>query len=1090
MMKRLALLILLCVAPVFAQSAIGGATAPPPLTDQTGTNLAPNPTFATSLTGWFTNCATWDGTVTHTADGSGSEKVSCTSGSSTTVLEPNTNVTVGAHEGIVMTFWVKTDAAFNGVFNLDNFFDTTDGTGSTLAQLGPCTNQIANSSDWVQLVCTMFPNQALHAGDSFSLRVVVSGQTAGNAWIDDAFIGNVWYPIRNYAAFPNSNYVWTDIAPIEKNLHNAFMGSGGSIDLCNTPVVGMVCGFAEIDPPPGQTLSTVTLTEQICTVVDCSSGVLATKTFASPLAQQPWSFTPTDYNSGTVPAAGTVDYLRAKLTVTSGGALIDAYPALKLVFEGSTFRNALANWFQPDGSWMHGGVRQFPYGVYDRLSAAWRCSGCLFSSGSSCTPNQATAEACYLLNIQGPGTNNVAPASVNTGYQHAPANVSTYAASHFNFIMGDIVNMSTVCPNSSLCPADQLSPWLDALSTIGASQMQIVNNWYHCVIGEDKITPCPVPTFAPTLTAGSGSITANTLWVEATAAYHQPPTGSAQQPWQQETLPSAATSIALSGAPCAGVNCSVSFTTPGCVSPRQIGWYPYTSTDNVTYTRQYPAVTGAPAQTWPVPCSASVALNSLLATGINPPGTAATISSISRTGSTVTVTTATHINAGGVGDDYTISVSPTDVTDFPAGTFFVQPAGALSFTYSQSGTATSSSGGTATLLDASSSASPTWQTSAQADSGVGGVWQTLASAMANPTHAAGAGGIYCCDEPLLDSISSAWYQKQQMAPLANGNPFWCTLIDSTGVPFWRDVCDIIGSDPYPLGAAADPDDIAVAPGVTSRSCLDYTGTFNVVSMATNCFPQRIPAWVDNVERETAGVRPVWETLQLFDRGQHSDITYANQYQMALSALISERNWGNMGGIDWWGWVYSQGMENTWFNNHNTQALSDFYLMSSQVNALAPVLMTTPSDSPILSGGSGQVDGASGETVTGGQVLSNVKITGSTVSANCGAASAYTNATNFPFGEVRFFTVNYAVPNTNLVDQYVFALNLCNASPTVQFTLANPPAGATQVEVLNSGRTLTLSGGTFTDTWNDAPTGTAGFGVYVYVIRTPRGTVIH
>ncbi len=78
-------------------------------------------------------------------------------------------------------------------------------------------------------------------------------------------------------------------------------------DLCNSPVVGMVCGFAEIDPPPGQSLSTVTLTEQICTVADCSSGVLATKTFASPFSVQPWSFTPADYNGGCVPAGGNGD---------------------------------------------------------------------------------------------------------------------------------------------------------------------------------------------------------------------------------------------------------------------------------------------------------------------------------------------------------------------------------------------------------------------------------------------------------------------------------------------------------------------------------------------------------------------------------------------------------------------------------------------------------------------------------------------------------------------------------------------------------------------------------------------------------------
>src|SRR6185437_5905295 len=285
------------------------------------------------------------------------------------------------------------------------------------------------------------------------------------------------------------------------------------------------------------------------------------------------------------------------------------------------------------------------------------------------------------------------------------------------------------------------------------------------------------------------------------------------------------------------------------------------------------------------------------------------------------------------------------------------------------------------------------------------------------------------------------------------------------------------------------DDIAVAPGITTRTCNDYTSTFNVVTAAANCFVQRIPPWVDSVERETGGTRPVWEILQLFQRGAHLAMTYPVLYQMGLSALISERNWGNMGGIGWWGWVSSSGMEQAWFGAHNTQALADFYLMASQINELAPVLMTTPSDSPILNGGTGQVDGASGETVTGGQVLSNVKVSGSTVSADCGAASTYTNATNFPFGEVRFFTVKFPVGSTGLVDQYIFAENLCHSTPTVQFTVANVPAGATQVEVLNAGRTIALSGNTFTDTWNDAPTGTAGFGVYVYVIRAPRGTVI-
>ena len=1084
MIKRIVLLILFCAAPVFAQSAIGGATAPPPLPDQTGANLAANPNFAVSLTGWVnvSGCLTWDGTVTHTADGSGSAKAACTDGASHPILEQV--LAVGSGEEIVEKFWVKTDAAFNGLFGY-SFFDTTDGSGSILAQSGPCTTQVSSNSDWVQIGCGMFPNTQIHAGDSVRFELLVTGQTAGNAWVDDGFIGNSWYPIRNYAAYPNSNYVWTDKAPIEKNLHNAFVGIADT-DVCNTPVIGMVCGFAEIDPPPGQTLSTVTLTEQICTVSDCSSGVLATKTFASPLAVQPWSFTPTDYNSGVVPAAGTVDYLRAKLTVTSGGALIDAYPALKLVFEDATFRGGLENWFDVDAAWMHGGVRQFPYGVYDRLSGTNRCSVCLWSSGTGCSPNQATAEACYLNDVQGPGTSNVAPASQVLG--KGPANMFTYAASHFNFVM-DIVAGSTVCPNATLCSGDQLSPWNDASASVGNSRMQIVNNWYHCVIGEAQTTPCPVPTAPSGLTAGTGSITASTVWVKYTYTFHFQPAESSQFPMQEETSPSAATSISLSGAACAGVNCSVSWTTPSCPT-RASGVYIYTSTDNITYTRQYPPVTGPFVQTASVPCSTSVTLGSLLATNIPPPGTATTISSISRTGSTVTVTTATPFFTGGTGNADNVSISPTDTTDFPVITTFVTPISMFKFTYGQSGTATSSSGGTVTLNDPSSSASPTWQ-GAATDTGPSGVWSAIAAGMINPSHEAGAAGIYCCDEPLLDSLPAVWYQEQTIKPAANGMPVWGTLVDGTGPQFWRDVLDIIGSDPYPLGSAADPDDWAAAPlASSSRTCNDYTGTFNTVTAASNCYPQRIPVWIDNDLRETGGTKPMWETLQLFLRGAHSAMTYPVLYQMALTALVSERNWGNMGGIDWWGWVSSSGMEQAWFGAHNTNALADFYLMASQIDEMKQALMTYPSDTPILNGGTGQVDGASGETVTGGQVLSNVKIIGSTVSSDCGAASAYANATNFPFGEVRPVAVQVQVPNSNLIDQYIFVNNLCNASPTVQFTLANPPAGATHVEVLNAGRTIALSGNTFTDTWNDAPTGTAGFGVYVYVIRAPRGAVIH
>ncbi|MHB8754959.1 MAG: hypothetical protein ACYC92_08395 [Candidatus Acidiferrales bacterium] len=1067
-MKRLILLLLFCVAPAFAQGPIGGAIALPPSPNTDGTNLITNPTFATSLTGWFANTGvTWDGTTTHTADGSGSAKIAITAGGTVEALEQA--VTTGTNqEGELITAWVKTDASFNGVAYF-SFFDPTDGSGSILTAAGRTMAQVAiGSTSWVQIGTEIFPNQFLHSGDSISIRLYVEGQTAGTLWVDDFSVANEWYPIHNFVTSTQANgYVWTDTAPTEHN----FAGLG--LDVNPSPVAGQIAGVAEINPPTGQTLSSVTLTEQIASNSTCTT-ILSTKTFASPLAQQVWSFAPADY--GGIPALGTKDYVCAKLTVTSGGALIDSYPAFAVVFEGATFRAGLNNWFDGLERWVHKGVAQYVIGAYDRLSGGNRCSVCIWSAGSGvggCPSAEATAEACYLHDQQGPGYSNVAPASSVLG--HGPENIATYAEANFDVTMSDIIGMSTVCPGAALCSGDQLSPWLDAEDSYGVGHMQIVNNWYHCVATQEPANPCPAPTFAPTVTIGTGSITASTLYIKATAVAYNMPNGSASFGVPLETYPSAAITENLSGAPCAGTNCGVTFTAPSCLNGRQAGWYFYTSTDGVNYQRQYTA-TGQPFASLPTPCGQPVSITSLQTTGITL--AAASISTISRSGTVVTVALATPLP---IVQGLCVYVSGvTDSTDFPNGTYGLNTTtSGAGFTYTSVGTATSSSGGTATLADCTNSASPTWQSSTTTDPAA---WSTIATTMSNASHPGGA-GFYVADEPLLQSLPTVFDIRQTLSPNANGMPLWCTLIDSTAVIFWRDVCDIVNNDPYSFGVSYDPDDIAMLPGTTSRSCNDYTGTYNTVTAATDCFPQRINAWADASLRGTYGSRPVWTVLELFARGSFLGFPYAEDWRQAMEAIDAQLAWNVHSGVFWWGWVSSSGMEQAWFTAHNTQALADLYRTDDQLKQLSPILLQPTEDSPILRAASGSGVGATGgETVVGGAVVSNV-LTSVTPATACGAQSLYnaplTTPEFHPFGPVNFATVTDAATG----DEYIFANNLCDSSFNVTFTLANVPAGQTQVEALYEGRTLPITSGAFTDTWNSLD-------VHVYVIRKPRAAYIH
>lgn len=1187
--------------PVHAQPQSGGPTAPAPWPTQYDVNLLMNPNFNTTSSWTLGSCSQYDATVTHTADGSGSVKVQCASAASTVAIQQN--IRIAAHEGVALSCWVETDASFNGQFNF-SFFDETHGDGTYLAAQGRTQFEIGNGATWTQIGTELFPYMFLHANDLVQVRLNIMGQTAGTAHVDDCNFQSNWISLRNFVA--NGQYVWTDLTPTAKTLHPT---NTTTVNFFPNPVAGQISGVAEIDPPPPQSLSTITLTETISSSDStCATGVLSTKTFSSGTISTttPWSFTPRDYNGGNVPSAGTRYYVCSKLNVTIGGALIDTYPSFAVVFEDATFRSTLMNWFRPsDQAWMHNQVPQFTWGTYDRLSGENRCSVCLWSTGTTCSPNQASAKLCYLNNEAGPGGVSVAPASqtlagfpgpftitaisrtagmvtatynatgttnpfsssagntstvlvtgvtdqtfdgefevtavggssgaysatwsqagsgsstggkIQTPQYYRSANLYSYAAARINMVMGDIIGMSTVCPAASgICSGDQLSPFLDALASVGISDMQIVNNWYHCVVGETQVTPCPAFGGSATgITVNSGgSITASNLYLEFTEVVWNQPTGSANFP-QDETLPSPSQTVVLSTAPsCLGTSCQVVFTTPTC-GMRGIGINVYASTDNVTFTQWHPPspLSGMPNYTaYPLPCNTSITMNALVASGVQPPGTAQTINTISRSGSTVIVTVANPLDQLRKGA--LVHVVPTDATDFPPGYFGVSqtcasgstavPCGMTTLTYTQSGSPTSSSGGTVAIADNTSSASPTWQGSSSPDTNPSPppapVWPNLASTISNATHAAGAAGIYAADEPLGMSQSSVFYQEQTWHPKALGMPVWCTLIDGTATAFWRDECDILNRDQYGYGAAADPDDLAVLPSLTSRSCSDYTSTFNSIAAAADCFPQRADIWVDATERSTYGFRPDWEVLQLFQRGAHLAFTQAELYRQALEAIVAEKNWGVNSGVEWWGYVSASGMENTWFTANNTQGYFDFVQVSDEIMSHQGELLDPILDSPVLNGGSGQVDGASGETVTGGQVLSNVQI-GTAVGTVCPATSAYTSTNNFPFGPVRFAAWKHAVSKTGFLDQEIMVHNLCDNSTAYTVTLSLPSVpAATRVEVLNEGRSIpiqtsgcpNLQPACFTDNFGGVAEGgatNAGLDVHWYVIRQPRGMYIH
>jgi len=131
---------------------------------------------------------------------------------------------------------------------------------------------------------------------------------------------------------------------------------------------------------------------------------------------------------------------------------------------------------------------------------------------------------------------------------------------------------------------------------------------------------------------------------------------------------------------------------------------------------------------------------------------------------------------------------------------------------------------------------------------------------------------------------------------------------------WRDVSDVMGCDPYPIGNIPNTDDIAFGATVPPAML-------------------RTSVWTRETVRQVYGARPVWVVPQLF-RVNAKFPTYEEMKLQVYKAIINGAT-----GILWWGFVSEKGIEAEWYRYDDHQAYLDFKRISQEVMALEPLLIS-------------------------------------------------------------------------------------------------------------------------------------------------------
>ncbi len=197
---------------------------------------------------------------------------------------------------------------------------------------------------------------------------------------------------------------------------------------------------------------------------------------------------------GTALALGA--YLVQVTLLNSSDQAVASYPAYRVTKVDSAFKASLVNYIDTDNFLVHKGQKVFVWGAYDRWSSA-RCSiTCLF-----------TNETKYLAI---PGFNNL-------------STVGSYQDTDLNAEMS-ILPFAGVNVTST---NDQLTPWLEALDSVGVGHLQIVNNWVQGSPGR--------PVWA-------NSLTDVQLWQLAASAENGKPGALGYYPYD-EPAPSAISTV-------------------------------------------------------------------------------------------------------------------------------------------------------------------------------------------------------------------------------------------------------------------------------------------------------------------------------------------------------------------------------------------------------------------------------------------------------------------------------------------------------------------------------------------------------------------
>jgi hypothetical protein len=383
-------------------------------------------------------------------------------------------------------------------------------------------------------------------------------------------------------------------------------------------------------------------------------------------------------------------------------------------------------------------------------------------------------------------------------------------------------------------------------------------------------------------------------------------------------------------------------------------------------------------------------------------------------------------------------------------------------------------------------------------------WQQFAYAQSlldaqSGNYGQGAAAEYVFDEPVLNWLGDGYYFLDAQRPWAADLLTWATNNDNRTNRYWRDLFDVISSDPY--GYNDYNSDEIYAGGTDTRTA--YMPGINNAITPFHAGIGIVDYWADFNGRTTYGARPQVNVISLHDDGGVYGFSYPEMRRQYYKAMIGCQAWGNLGcGVLSYGWVEGDGLEDIVFRLGSTNTYDENLQALTEIEALTSEWLTPTADSSVLSIGAGKVDGGGGLGVlnrtTGsgaGTVLANVRI-GTPVATVC--AGGYTNTSVYPFGPVRFVTKQ--MPNGY---QYIIATNLCSAPSNfnVTFALSNPPANpvvelygnddppagsaedpngqygnGTPANPSPHARTFVLTGNSFTDSWRDED-------VHVYVVHS-------